>query len=118
MNKKSAIATAGGLVASFVAGIAAVSFNWGIGTPSAASTAAAPKGTTPTPVKPIIKHRTITVHKKAPTPTGSAGSASAPRTVVLPAQPVAAAPPPVTTTSGSTASGGGESDDGGERGDD
>ena len=70
MNKKSAIATAGGLVASFAAGVAAVSLNWGIGTGAATSAAA----TSPVPspsaspkamkLKPIIRHRTITIHKK------------------------------------------------------
>ena len=40
MNKKSALATAGALTASFVAGAAAVSFNWGLGTTAATSAAA------------------------------------------------------------------------------
>ena len=116
MNKKSAIATAGGLVASFVAGIAAVSFNWGIGTPSAASTTSAPTGATTAPVKPIVKHRTITVHKKAPA-SKTSPSPAAPQTVVMAAQPAAVAPAPVTTTSGSTA-GGSEGDDGEREGGD
>ena len=86
MNKKSAIATAGGLVASFAAGVTAVSFNWGLGTPTAAST------TTPTvtpsqaaKVKPIVKHRTIRVHKKPKRP--KPVSASPPRTVTYAAAP-------------------------------
>ncbi len=55
MNKRSALATAGALTASFVAGAAAVSFNWGLGT-SAATSAAAPSATTsPKAVKPIIQ---------------------------------------------------------------
>jgi hypothetical protein len=117
MNKKSALVTAGGLAASFVAGIAAVSFNWGMGTPAPAVTAAAAAPTAPKHVKPIVRHRRIVVHKKAPAPKGPASSSPGSRTVrVAPPTPT----PPVVTTSGSHA-GGGESDDrgeGGEGGDD
>ena len=115
MNKKSALAAAGGLAASFVAGMGAVSVGWGVGTPSAAApsstSASAP---TAKAVKPIVKHRTIVVHKKAPA-NKAAPSMGTPQTVVL--APAAPAPPPpaVAHTSGSTASGG---DDGSEHGDD
>ncbi len=111
MNKKSAIVTAGGLAASFVAGIAAVSNNWGLGSAKPVVNAVGPPA--PHNVKPIIRHRRIVVHKKAPAPKGPSSSA-APRTVTVP-QPVQATSPPVVSTSGSHA--GGESD-GGERGDD
>ena len=65
MDKRSALLTAGGLAASFVAGAAAVSFNWGIGIPQA--TTAADGGLT-IPLKPVVKHRTVVIHKKAPSP--------------------------------------------------
>jgi hypothetical protein len=111
MNKKSAIVTAGGLVTSFVAGVAAVSFNWGLGRSTTTQAAAAvPKKTVP--VKPIIKHRTITVHKKSPAPAGA--PAQAPRTVFVPPPAAASTTPPVTSTSGSHGAGG---DDGHESGD-
>lgn len=112
MNKKSAIATAGGLVASFVAGVAAVSFNWGLTRPTTASQAASATSPAPAKVEPIIKHRTITIHKKAPT--HESPSASGSRTVVLAAPPApATATAPVATTSASPVSGG--ESDGGER---
>jgi hypothetical protein len=141
MNRKSAIATAGGLVASFAAGVAAVTFNWGLGSPAAATTPVA----TPSPAKthktkPIIRHRTITVHKKAPAPkpvsysgggsyssynSGSSSSGSAPRsrTITLASNPInGVSTPPVTHSGGSSAGGGGGGgggdDDGGEGGDD
>lgn len=97
MDKKSAIATAGGLVASFVAGVAAVSFNWGMGTPSTPASSVSP--TAPTQAKPIIKHRTITIHKRDP------ASTPAPRTVVLPA-PSTSSSPSVALTGGSHTAGG------------
>jgi hypothetical protein len=100
MDKKSAIATAGGLVASFVAGVAAVSFNWGLGGVSTASPPATPSPSQPAKVKPIVKHRTITIHKKAPAPKPTPSS----QTIVL-AAPAATAPAPVATTSGSHAAG-------------
>ena len=113
MDKRSALVTAGGLTASFVAGIAAVSFDWGLLGASAPSAAAAPTSASPKALKPIVKHRTIVVHKKAPpkpsSPTGVA------RTVALPAPAPATVAPstPVAKTSGSPAGGG---DDGGEHG--
>jgi hypothetical protein len=114
MNKKSALTTAGALTASFVAGAAAVSFNWGLGTPAGVSAATAAPGTA-TPVKPIIKHRTIVIHKKSPAPP----SAGAPRTVVVSAPAPPPATVPVATTSGSHAGGGGGDDgEGGGGGDD
>lgn len=125
MNKKSAIATAGGLVASFAAGVAAVTFNWGLADSTAATTSTASPSPTKAPkVKPIIRHRTITVHKKAPTPnpvavSGSSGwsgsSGSAPRTITLASNPVYShSTPPVSTTGGSSAGGGGHGGGGGE----
>jgi hypothetical protein len=114
MNKKSAIATAGGLVASFVAGVAAVSFNWGLTRPTPVSQAASATSPVPAKVEPIIKHRTITIHKKAPTHESTSASGS--RTVVLAAAP-APATAPVATTSASPVSGG-ESDDGEREGGD
>ena len=96
MNKRSAVVTAGGLAASFMAGAAAVTFNWGMGTSSASTVAAAPGRVAPAkPLKPIVKHRTIVVHRKA-TPSASMASAPAGRTVVVPA------PAPTTTTSATT----------------
>ena len=120
MNKKSAIATAGGLVTSFAAGVAAVTFNWGLGSSTAATTsaAAAPSASPAAKVKPIIKHRTITIHKKAPAPKPSASAPA--QTITLASNPVYShAVAPVTHTSGSAA-GGGESEGGdrGEGGDD
>ena len=89
MNKKSALATAGALTASFVAGAAAVSFNWGLGTPTP-SAGAATRAPASKPLKPIVKHRTIVIHKKSP----ASPSSAAPRTVVVsaPAATVATAP--------------------------
>ena len=110
MNKRSAVVTAGGLAASFVAGAAAVTFNWGMGT-SSASTASAEPGRTqsPKPVKPIVKHRTIVIHRKAtPPPSAATGAVPAARTVVVPAPPASTSTTTksVTTTGGSpTASG-------------
>jgi hypothetical protein len=117
MNKKSAVVTAGGLAASFVAGVAAVSFHWGLGDPSVAAVSAnGPAATAPhKKVKPIVKHRRIVVHKKAPAPKGPSATSGS-RTVTV-APPAPTQNPPVVTTSGSHG-GGGESDDGGERGDD
>ena len=107
MNKRSAVLTAGGLAASFMAGATAVTFNWGMGS-SAASTAAAPGLESPKPVKPIVKHRTIVIHRKATPPlSATTASASAARTVVIPAPaPTSTTTKSVTTTGGSpTASG-------------
>lgn len=98
MNRKSAIATAGGLVASFAAGIAAVSFNWGMG----ATTQAAAPSPSPQKVKPIIKHRTITVHKKAP-------ARPARGTIQLASM---SSSPPVTQSGGSPSGGEGEDHEG------
>ncbi len=100
MNKKSAVLTAGGLATSFMAGAAAVTFNWGMGTSSASTVAAAPGVESP---KPIVKHRTIVIHRKA-TPPPSATTAAAPvaRTVVIPAPaPMSTTSKSVTTTGGS-----------------
>ena len=112
MDKRSALVTAGGLTASFVAGIAAVSFDWGLLGASAQSAAATPTSASPRALKPIVKHRTIVVHKKAPTPKRSASTGVA-RTVTLPAPAPATFAPstPVAKTSGSPAGGG---DDSGE----
>jgi hypothetical protein len=116
MKKRSAVLTAGGLAASFMAGAAAVTFNWGMGTSSASTVAAAPgRVEPPKPLKPIVKHRTIVIHRKA-TPPPSATTAPAPapagRTVVVPAPaPTSTTSKSVTTTGGSpTASGESEHD--------
>jgi hypothetical protein len=111
MNKRSAVLTAGGLAASFAAGATAVSLNWGMGTSSASTAAAAPGHAQPAkPLKPIVKHRTVVIHRKAASPSAATtGSAPAARTVVLPAPAPATATTmskPVTTSGGSpTASG-------------
>ena len=123
MNKRSALLTASGLTASFAAGAAAFSFNWGLGTSNASTVAAAPAGSTTPKVKPIVKHRTIVVHKKAPSTTGTAGSPSvAPQTVVVPAPaPVVApavAPTPAVTHTSASPTAGGENDAGDSRADD
>jgi hypothetical protein len=116
MDKRSALVTAGGLTASFVAGIAAVSFDWGLVGASSATTASS-ASVSPKAQKPIIKHRTIVVHKKAkPSKAPSVGA----RTVTVPAPAsattVAPAPShPVTSTGGSPTTGG---DDDHEHGDD
>ena len=117
MNKKSALVTAGGLTVSFVAGIAAVSFDWGLVGSSAATTASANASASPKALKPIVKHRTIVVHKKAPGPKPSATVA---RTVTLPAPTTVAPAPsyPVTTTGGSPIGGGDDSGDSEHGGDD
>ncbi|MGE5226244.1 MAG: hypothetical protein ACM3OO_05155 [Planctomycetaceae bacterium] len=120
MNKRSALLTAGGLATSFAAGAAAFSVNWGLGTSNASTVAAATPTKTAAPkVKPIIKHRTVVVHKKAPATPGSAGSPSlAPQTVVVPAPAPAVAPatapkPAVTHTSASPTAGGEHESEGG-----
>lgn len=103
MDKRSALLTAGGLAASFVAGAAAVSFNWGIGIPQT-NTAAA--GDLTIPLKPIVKHRTVVIHKKAPSP--PVGSV----VVLTPAAP--AQTQAVVTSSGSHSAGGSENESGGD----
>lgn len=115
MNKRSAIVTAGGVVASFVAGAVSVSSGLGLGNSATAASAAPTTGPTAARVKPVIKHRRIVVHKKAPQPKATAG---APRTVVLPAPGSSNATAPISMTSGSHASGGGELDDATENGGD
>lgn len=117
MDKRSALVTAGGLTASFVAGIAAVSFDWGL-VGSSSATAAAPTSASPKALKPIVKHRTIVVHKKAPSPKPSAATGA--RTVTLPAPaPTTVAPStPVAKTSGSPAGAGDDGADSGEHGGD
>ena len=104
MKKRSAVVTAGGLAASFMAGAAAVTFNWGMGTSSASTVAAAPGRVAPAkPLKPIVKHRTIVIHRRAPSPPSvTTAPAPAGRTVVIPAPaPTSTTPKPVTTTGGS-----------------
>lgn len=113
-NKRSAMLTAGGLAASFMAGAAAVTFHWGMGTSSASTVAAAPGRVDPQkPLKPIVKHRTIVIHRKATSPP-SVTTAPAPtaQTVVVPAPaPTSKTSKSVTTTGGSpTASGESEHD--------
>jgi len=81
MNKRSAIVTAGGVVASFVAGVVSVSSGLGLGNTATAATTPT-TGPSPARVKPIVKHRRIVVHRKAPTPRATQGG---PQTVVLPA---------------------------------
>ena len=103
MNKRSAVVTAGGLAASFMAGAAAVTFNWGMGTSSASTAAAAPGRVAPAkPLKPIVKHRTIVIHRKATPSPPATGSAPAGRTVVVPAP----APTSTTTSKSVTTTGG------------
>ena len=113
MNKRSAALTAGGLAASFMAGATAVTFHWGMGTSSAAEAAAPGPVKATKPLKPIVKHRTVVIHRKA-TPPSSAATGSAPtaRTVVVPAPaPASITSASVTTTGGSpTASGESESE--------
>jgi hypothetical protein len=100
MNKRSAIVTAGGVVASFVAGVVSVSSGLGLGNTATAATTPT-TGPSPARVKPIVKHRRIVVHKKAPTPKATQGG---PQTIVLPAPATSTAP--ISMTSGSHASGG------------
>jgi hypothetical protein len=104
MNKRSAVLTAGGLAASFMAGAAAVTFNWGMSTSSASTVAAAPGRPEPAkPLKPIVKHRTVVIHRKAPSPLAAATApAPAGRTIVIPA----AAPTSTTTSKSVTTTGG------------
>ncbi|HEX2425049.1 MAG TPA: hypothetical protein VHM47_04110 [Actinomycetota bacterium] len=113
MNKRSAIVTAGGVVASFVAGAVSVSSGLGLGNSVTAATAAPTSGPTASRVKPVIKHRRIVVHKKAPK-----ARAAGPQTVVLPAPASSIATAPISMTSGSHASGSGELDDATESGGD
>lgn len=94
MNKKSALLTASGLAASFVAGAAAVSYSWGV--PSVATVAAGGSGVAAAPLNPIVKHRTVVIHKRSPAPARS-------RTVVLPAS--ARSGPAVVMTGGSPTTG-------------
>ena len=111
-NKRSAVLTAGGLAASFMAGAAAVTFHWGMGTSSASTVAAAPSSVDPPkPLKPLVKHRTIVIHRKAPSPSApsmATGPAPSARTVVIPA------PAPTSTTSKSVTTTGGSATTGGE----
>ena len=109
-NKRSAVLTAGGLAASFMAGAAAVTFHWGMGTSSASTVAVAPSRVAPPkPLKPIVKHRTIVIHRKATPPPGTTATAPAgAQTVVIPA------PAPTTTTSKSVTTTGGSATTGGE----
>jgi len=110
-NKRSAVLTAGGLAASFMAGAAAVMFHWGMGTSSASTVASAPISVKPSkPLKPIVKHRTIVIHRKAPSPPPAAATPPASQTVVIPAPAVA----PTTTTSKSVTTTGGSATTGGE----
>ena len=111
-NKRSAVLTAGGLAASFMAGAAAVTFHWGMGTSSASTVASAPISVKPSkPLKPIVKHRTIVIHRKAPSPPpAAAATPPASQTVVIPAPAVA----PTTTTSKSVTTTGGSATTGGE----
>lgn len=109
-NKRSAVLTAGGLAASFMAGAAAVTFHWGMGTSSASTVASAPISVKPSkPLKPIVKHRTIVIHRKAPSPPPVAAPPAS-QTVVIPAPAVA----PTTTTSKSVTTTGGSATTGGE----
>jgi hypothetical protein len=99
MNKKSAMAIAGGLVAALMSALGAVSVS---------VTGRAPAEAQPTHVaKPIVKTitRTITIHRKPK------HSAPAPVQVVT-LSPSTMAPAPVTTTSGSLSSGHESEDDG------
>ncbi|HEV8088346.1 MAG TPA: hypothetical protein VGQ50_06715 [Actinomycetota bacterium] len=108
-NKRSAVLTAGGLAASFMAGAAAVTFHWGMGTSSASTVASAPISVKPSkPLKPIVKHRTIVIHRKAPSPPPAAATPPASQTVVIPAPAVAptTTSKSVTTTGGSATTGG------------
>lgn len=103
MDKRSALVTAGGLAASFVAGIAAVSFDWGLlGSSSSAGVATVAQSSARP--EPIVKHRTIVVHRKAHT-TGTSSPVvtrtTSPHT-------------PVATTSGSHSPGQGD-DEGDDR---
>ena len=110
-NKRSAVLTAGGLAASFMAGAAAVTFHWGMGTSSASTVAAAPSSVDPAkPLKPLVKHRTIVIHRKAPSPSPAAiAPAPSAQTVVIPAPPA-----PTGTTSKSVTTTGGSATTGGE----
>jgi hypothetical protein len=108
MDKRSALFTAGGLAASFVAGAAAVSFNWGIAASDANTTAT---GGVSFPLKPVVKHRTVVIHKKAPTATGAAAR---PVVVLTPAAPAQTQTSAVVTTSGSHGAGNSENESGGD----
>ncbi len=103
MNKRSAIALAGGVTGAIVSGVAG--YTQSLDRPAAAVT----------PAKPIVRTeiRTITIHRKAKAPAVKAAG----RTVVVhrpsgaPSHP---APPPAHHTGGSTHHGG--DDDHGEHG--
>jgi hypothetical protein len=113
VNKKSAIVTAGGLAASFVAGAAAVSSGWGLGRSINASALGAGSLVSSAPLKPIVKHRTIVIHRKAPAHVGV--STGQQRIVVLPPSGQQRSAPVVTTSASPTATAG---DDGAESGGD
>ena len=97
MNKRSAILAAGGVVASFVAGAVSVSSGLGVGNSASATI---PTTGPAARVKPIVRHRRIVVHRKAPA-SGLNGTAG--RTIMLPAPSSTA---PISMTSGSHASSG------------
>ena len=117
MNKRSAVAIAGGLTGALVSGVAGYSVRVHQAPASVAEAAA--------PTKPIVKTetRTITIHKKAK-PKKAAGAAGPVQTVVVHRAPTVVAPshpvsaqPPVHHTGGSTTGGGSlGSDDGGDHG--
>jgi hypothetical protein len=113
VNRRSAIAVAGGLTGALVSGVAGYSVRVHQPPPAAAD----PAG------KPIVrtKTRTITIHKKAKP---RSNSAAAPvRTVVVKRAPTVIPAPAVHASTsvvhhtGGSATGGGEGDDRRERGD-
>jgi hypothetical protein len=111
VNKRSAIAVAGGLTGALVSGVAGYS----VRVHQVLPTAAAPLG------KPIVKTqtRTITIHRKAKAPRRPAAPPPVQTVIVRRAPTVvhpAPAPHPVVhQTGGSAHAPGGEADDRGER---
>jgi len=117
VNRRSAIAVAGGLTGALVSGVAGYSVR----------VASSDAATAPATTKPIIKHKTktITIHKKAKSqPVAHVAPAPAVQTVVvhraphvvhLPPRP-APPPPAVHHTGGSTHGGTGGGEDQGDRG--
>ena len=111
MNKRSAIALAGGTAAAFVSGVAGYSLSLTQATAQA----------TPTAEKPIVRTeiRTITIHKKPKAKSAPSGS-SAPATIVIhgSSDSSGSSHPPAHRTGGSGHHGGDDEHEGHGGGDD
>lgn len=74
MTKRSAISVAMGLVASVLVAAVALSMNFQIGTPAVANDAPTKVEKTAPKDKPIVKRRTVTIHREKPARTIGGGT--------------------------------------------